>query len=113
MARQTTGYLGSKVSPSSLQLGLEDAYVQKYIQQWFQPITGQVRLDTKTVGVAITINNRLEKIEWYGHARLFRRLWAGLLRAVILEALLERKLPGKPRLFDEQRFADLLGRLEK
>jgi hypothetical protein len=112
MARQTPGYLGSTVSPSSLQLSLEDAALQKNIRQWFQAISGQVRLDTKTVGVAITINNRLEKIEWYGHARLFRRLWAGLLRAVILEALLERKRPGKPRLFDEQRFVDLLGRLE-
>ena len=54
-----------------------------------------------------------KQIEWYGHARLFRRLWAGLLRAAILEALLERKRPGKPRLFDEALFTDLLGRLEK
>src|SRR5260370_13893525 len=67
----------------------------------------------KTVGLAVSINNRLEKIEWYGHSRLFRHLWPGLLRAAILEALLERKRPGKPRLFDEIRFTDLLSRLEK
>jgi hypothetical protein len=75
-------------------------------------ISEQVQPDTKTVGVAITINNRLEKIDWYGHTRLFRRLWPGLLRAAILEALLERKRPGKPRPFDEVRFIDLLSTLE-
>lgn len=26
---------------------------------------------TKRVGVAITINGRLEKIDWYGHAQVF------------------------------------------
>jgi hypothetical protein len=113
IALQMPGYLGSQVSPSSLQLNLEDPALQRNVQQWFRAISGQVRLDTKTVGVAITINDRLEKIEWYGHARLFRRLWAGLLRAAILEALLERKRPGKPRLFDQALFTDLLGRLEK
>jgi hypothetical protein len=112
MASQMPGYLGSQVSPSSLQLNLEDPALQKNVQQWFREISGQVRLDTKTVGVAITINNRLEKIEWYGHARLFLRLWGGLLRAAILEALLERDRPVKPRRFNEARFADLLSRLE-
>jgi hypothetical protein len=113
MARQMPGYLGSTVSPSSLQLSLEDSALQKRIHQWFRAITEQVRLDTKTVGATITINKRIEKIEWYGHARIFRRLWPGLLRAVILEAFLERNRSGKPRPFDEVRFTDLLGRLEK
>ncbi len=113
IARQTPGYLRSTVSPSSLQLSLEDSALQKNVQQWFRAISGQVQLDTKTVGVVITINNRLEKIEWYGHARLFRRLWPGLLRAAILEALLEHDRPAKPCPFDLVRFIDLLGRLEK
>jgi hypothetical protein len=113
MSLQMPGYLGSQVSPSSLQLDLEDPALQKNVQQWFRAISGQVRPDTKTVGVAITINDRLEKIEWYGHTRLFLRLWGGLLRAAILEALLERNRPGKPHGFDEARFADLLSRLEK
>ena len=45
-------------------------------------------MDEKTVGVAVTINGRLEKIDWYGHAQTFHRLWPGLLRAAVLEALL-------------------------
>jgi hypothetical protein len=113
MALQMPGYLGSKVSPSSLQLSLEDAVLQKNVQQWFRAVSEQVQLDTKTVGVVITINNQLEKIEWYGHARLFRRLWPGLLRAAILEALLEHDRPAKPCPFDPVRFIDMLGRLEK
>jgi hypothetical protein len=113
MSQQLPGYLGSTVSPSSLQLSLEDSILQKRVKEGFQSITGQFRLNTKTVGAVITINNRLEKIEWYGHARLFRRLWPGLLRAAIVEALLECDHLGKPRPFDEGRFSDLLERLEK
>ena len=81
MSQQLPGYLGSTVSPSSLQLSLEDSILQKNVKEGFQSITGQFRLNTKTVGALITINNRLERIEWYGHARLFRRLWPGLGRA--------------------------------
>jgi hypothetical protein len=114
MVQQMPGYIGSAVSPSSLQLDLEDSALQKKIQEWSRVINGQFRIDTKTVGVTITINERLEKIDWYGHTRLFRRLWPGLLRAAILEALLERtRDSAKPRQFDTARFMDLLSRLEK
>jgi hypothetical protein len=112
IARKLPGYVGSQISPSSLQLSLEDSTLQKNIQHWFRAISGEVRLDTKTIGVIITINDRVEKVEWYGHTRLFRHLWPGLLRAAILEALLERDPSHKPRRFDEVRFADLLRRLE-
>jgi hypothetical protein len=68
---------------------------------------------TKRVGVAITINGRLEKIDWYGHAQVFHGLWAGLLRAGILEALLEKRSASiEPRPLSEARFQDLLHRLE-
>jgi hypothetical protein len=71
------------------------------------------RIDAKTIGVAITINDHLERIDRYGHAKLFRRLWPALLRAAILEALLERaRRPAKPLQLDEERFRDLLCRLE-
>jgi hypothetical protein len=113
MIQQLPGYLDSMVSPSSFQLSLEDSTLQKKIREGFQSITGRFRLNTKTVGVAISINDRLEKIEWYGRAALFRRLWPGLLRAAILEALLEHDHLGKPRPFDAGRFSDLLERLEK
>jgi ARG/rhodanese/phosphatase superfamily protein len=112
IASTLPGYLGSNVSSSSLQLSLEDPTLQKKIQQWFRAISDQVQLDTEAVGVVIMVNDRVEKIEWYGHTRLFRYLWPGLLRAAILEALLERNRPAKPRRFNEVRFADLLSRLE-
>jgi hypothetical protein len=114
MAQQLPGYIESTVSPSSLQLSLEDSALQKRVRQSFQAINDQSRIDAQTIGVAITINGRLEKVDWYGHTRLFRRLWPGLLRAAILEALLERTgVSGKPRQFDAARFLDLLSRLEQ
>jgi hypothetical protein len=113
MAGAIPGYHTSAASPSSYKLSLEDAALRKSIEEWFRVISGQCRLDAKTVGVAITINGRLEKIDWYGHAEVFHRLWPGLMRAAILEALLEKEPNAQePRPLDKARFKDLLRRLE-
>ena len=52
-------------------------------------VVAAIPLTIPAYSAAIMINDRLEKIAWYGHSRLFRFLWPGLVRAVILEALLE------------------------
>jgi hypothetical protein len=112
MAAAVLGYQESEASPSSYKLSLEDAALQKNVEEWFHVISERSPLDEKTVGVAITINGRLEKIDWYGHAPTFHRLWPGLLRAAVLEALLEKPGAKSPRPLDEARFRDLLHRLE-
>jgi hypothetical protein len=106
-------YQESAASPSSYKLSLEDAELQKKVEEWFQVIQERSSLDEKTVGVAVTINGRLEKIDWYGHGQTFYRLWPGLLRAAILEALLEKRAEIKSTSpLDKARFRDLLHRLE-
>jgi hypothetical protein len=113
MASAVPGYTESEASPSSYKLSLEDPALQKNVEEWFHLIHGRSPLNEKTVGVAVTINGRLEKIDWYGHAQMFHQLWPGLLRAAILEALLEKRTDIKnPRPLDETRFRDLLHRLE-
>jgi hypothetical protein len=113
MAAAVPGYKESEASPSSYKLSLQDTALQKNVEEWFHVISEQSPLDERTIGVAVTINGRLEKIDWYGHAHTFHRLWAGLLRAAVLEALLEKRPDAKsPRLLDETRFRDLLHRLE-
>jgi hypothetical protein len=113
MASAVPGYTESEASPSSYKLSLEDAALQKNVEEWFHVISERSQLDEKTVGVAITINGRLEKIDWYGHAQTLHRQWPGLLRAAILEALLEKRPDTKSlRPLDETRFRDLLHRLE-
>jgi hypothetical protein len=113
MASAVPGYTESEASPSSYKLSLEDAALQKNVEEWFHVIHERSPLDEKTVGVAVTINGRLEKIDWYGHAQVFRQLWPGLLRAAILEALLEKRPDtNSPRPLDKTRFRDLLHRLE-
>jgi hypothetical protein len=87
--------------------------LQKNVEEWFRVINEQSRLDDKTVGVAITMNGRLEKIDWYGYAQVFHRLWPGLLRAAVIEALLEKRSASiEARPLNETRFQDLLRRLE-
>jgi len=113
IAAAVPGYQESEASPSSYKLSLEDAALQKNVEEWFHVISERSSLNEKTVGVAVTINGRLEKIDWYGHAQTFHRLWPGLLRAAVLEALLEKRPDNKsPRPLDETRFRDLLHRLE-
>jgi ARG and Rhodanese-Phosphatase-superfamily-associated Protein domain len=113
MACAVPGYQESAASPSSYKLSLEDAALQKNVEEWFHVISERSPLDEKTVGVAVTINGRLEKIDWYGHAQVFHQLWPGLLRAAVLEALLEKRAEIKsPRPLDKARFRDLLHRLE-
>jgi hypothetical protein len=107
------GYKESDASPSSYKLSLEDAALQKNVEDWFHVIHDRSPLDEKTVGLAVTINGQLEKIDWYGHAVTFHRLWPGLLRAAILEALLEKRSAiAGPRPLHETGFRDLLHRLE-
>jgi hypothetical protein len=113
LASAIPGYHEPTASPSSYKLSLEDTALQKNVDEWFRVINEQSRLDDKTVGVAITINGRLEKIDWYGHAQVFHRLWPGLLRAAVLEALLEKRTASiEARPLNEARFQDLLHRLE-
>ena len=113
MACAVPGYKESEASPSSYKMSLEDEALQKNVEEWFHVIRERSPLHEKTVGVAVTINGRLEKIDWYGHAQTFHRLWPGLLRAAILEALLEKRAEiESPRPLDATRFRDLLHRLE-
>jgi hypothetical protein len=113
MASAVPGYTESEVSPSSYKMSLEDAALQKNVEEWFHVIHERSPLDEKTVGVAVTINSRLEKIDWYGHAQTLHRLWPGLLRAAVLEALVEKRAEiESARPLDETRFRDLLHRLE-
>jgi hypothetical protein len=113
MASAVPGYQESDASPSSYKLSLEDAALQKNVEEWFHGINERSPFDEKTVGVAVTINGQLGKIDWYGHAQKFHQLWPGLLRAAILETLLEKRsaIEG-PRPLHETGFRDLLHRLE-
>jgi hypothetical protein len=107
------GYHESAISPSSYKLSLEDAALKKTVEEWFSAITQRARPEEQTIGVATTINDRLEKIDWYGHAGVFHRLWPGLLRAAVLEALLAKNEgPCAPKPLNEAAFQDLLNRLE-
>src|ERR1700751_1117882 len=105
MAAAVPGYKESEASPSSYKMSLEDAELQKKVEEWFHVIHERLPLDEKTVGAAVTINGRLEKMDWYGHRQTFHRLWPGLLRAAILEALLEKRSDTKsPSPLDETLF---------
>ena len=63
MASAVPGYKESEASPSSYKMSLEDAALQKNVEEWFHVIHGRSLPDEKTVGVAVTINSRLEKID--------------------------------------------------
>jgi hypothetical protein len=61
MACAVPGYHESTVSASSYKLSLEDAALQKNVEEWFDVIQERLPLDEKAVGVAVTISGRLPK----------------------------------------------------
>src|SRR5258708_74004 len=61
MASAVPGYKESDASPSSYKMSLEDAALQKNVEEWFHVIHGRSLPDEKTVALTVTINNRLQK----------------------------------------------------
>jgi hypothetical protein len=86
-------------SPSSLQLTLENtellAKVNAYVSRLEKRLDDQSKADkSNVIGMAITINGKLEGAEIYGSAALFRKMWPKLLRTAAVDAFAEHQ-PGR------------------
>lgn len=79
----------SKESESSLQLTLEHPKVQEAVEKYTRKLAGIFDGQNDVIGYAFAVNNRVNSVEIYGNAELFRRLWPKLLKANALEAFIE------------------------
>jgi hypothetical protein len=77
-------------SPTSYQLTLESKSVQKLSEEYTTKLAPIVEGKSDVVGFAFAVNGRLNSADVYASNALFKKLWAKLLRASAIEAMMER-----------------------
>jgi hypothetical protein len=80
----------SEASPSSYQLSLESKSVQHLAEEYTAKLAPIIEGKTEVVGFAFAVNGRLNSADVYASSALFKKLWAKLLRACAIEAMMER-----------------------
>jgi hypothetical protein len=85
--------VASEVSPSSLQLALENPKVRATTESYVEALIGSPRRPQDIVGCVFAINGRVTSAEVYASSALFQALWPRLLRSAAAEAIGE----GVPR----------------
>lgn len=80
----------SRVSPSSMQLTLENKRLVDSTDAYVKALSKIVAGKSDTVGFAYAINGKLAGGDVYGSAELFAKMWPKLLRTSATEAVAER-----------------------
>jgi hypothetical protein len=79
----------SGVSSSSLQLTLENKYLDKIKKEYIDEFERLLNGKTDVIGFAYAINGELNSAEVYNNKNLFRALWPKLLDSAVTEAVAE------------------------
>jgi hypothetical protein len=79
----------SGVSSSSLQLTLENRYLDKINKEYLSHFESLLDGKTDVIGFAYAINGELNSAEIYNNKNLFRALWPKLLDSAVTEAVAE------------------------
>ncbi|MFN8551006.1 MAG: DUF6569 family protein [Candidatus Obscuribacterales bacterium] len=90
LARTLTKPVAAGRSPSSLQLTLEEKSVKEATQNQFQALSTIVDKDRDAIGYVVAINGKVNNADIYGSSNLFKKLWPGLLKAAVIEAVAQR-----------------------
>lgn len=78
------------VSPSSLQLTLEDGDVAKTAEAYVKALEGKLADRDDAIGFVFAVNGKLNSGEVYVSAAMFGKLWSRLLKASAVEAVAEK-----------------------
>lgn len=81
--------INSAASPTSYQLAVEDADLQKRKESYRTALAKMLDDAPDAIGYAFVINGEINTADIYGSGILFRKLWSKLLDAAILEAIAE------------------------
>lgn len=90
--------LGSKLakpvsapaSPSSLQLTLEHKSVKDAVNTQLKALSAIPNNEKDAIGYAVAINGKISNADIYASGALFKKLWPGLLKAAVTEAVAQR-----------------------
>ncbi len=81
-------------SPSSLPLAIENPAVQRRLADYLLTFSNLMLDNPDASGFAFAVNGRLSSADLYASPALFQKLWAKLLEAAALEAIVEATAPG-------------------
>jgi hypothetical protein len=90
LSKNTGKPVNAAMSPSSLQLALEDKDLNKKLGDYEKALTASIEGKSDVIGIALCVNGKVTGAEVYGSAALFRKLWPKLLKAAATEALADR-----------------------
>lgn len=86
--------VNSTVSPSSLQLAVENSKVRENAESYIKALVKVVDGSDNVIGYVFAINGRVNSADVYASNALFKKLWPKLLNANAIEAIAEVQ-PGK------------------
>ncbi|OHB75640.1 MAG: hypothetical protein A2Z34_03350 [Planctomycetes bacterium RBG_16_59_8] len=78
-------------SESSLQLTMENKDVQAAVEQYVNKLSAIVDGKSDVIGYAFAINGKVNSVDIYASAPLFRKLWSKLLNSTAVEAFANLK----------------------
>ena len=81
----------SKESESSLQLTLEHPKVKEAAEKYCRKLSKALDGKKDVIGYAFAINGKVNSIELFASAELFKKVWPKLLNANAVEAFIERE----------------------
>src|SRR5215510_28376 len=93
--------LTSRVSPSSLQLTLENKLVKDTAKDYVKDLSSIINGKRDVIGFVFAINGKLNSADVYSSNALFAKLWPKMLEASAIEAIAELKADEKFQPVDE------------
>jgi len=87
--------LASRVSPSSLQLTLENKLVKDTVNDYVKTLSPIINGKRDVIGFVFAINGQLNSADVYSSNALFAKLWPKMLEASAVEAISELKADEK------------------
>lgn len=77
-------------SPTSLQLTLEQKDVQSAVASQVNALSNVVDKEKDVIGYAVAINGKVSHADVYASGTLFKKLWPGLLKSAVVEAVAQK-----------------------
>jgi hypothetical protein len=100
------------VSPSSLQLALENPKVQTSTKEYNAAFRDLAEDHPKSIGFVTVINGEINSAEIFAGHDLFRRVWPKLLDACATEAISEKDQKRSPKDVTTETVSDFLAKAE-
>ncbi len=95
LSRSLRKEIAPAASPTSMQLTLEQKDVQSAVASQINALSNVVDKEKDVIGYAVAINGKVSHADVYASGTLFKKLWPGLLKSAVVEAVAQKGAPAK------------------